>query len=245
MPVYDTPTIKCLDCTASFSGWQQCAFVLSPYYLPRLPPPAGCFEGLFLSSCLTKIPEGGWVALLIGGILASVQITWWYGSSMRRNWHQAHAKGHNDQLLEAVLSESQKAPPEVGFSFKLHASSATVTPPQDAVVTHLDSVSSLRMASMCAHSSITGRVLLEQQSPVAAVAAYFAATDMGADLPELPAITRCARVNGHMHNSTSFDATALLHAERHRLQLRMFCLKRDAVPNRCLNAPLPYPGFLD
>lgn len=185
------------------------------------------------------------MALLIGGILATVQITWWYGSSRRRSWLKAQAKGSTHQLLESVLSDNHKAPPEIGFSFKLQAPHATATTSRDAVAVHLDSVSSLRMASMCAHSSITGRVTQDPQSPVAAVSAYFAATDMGMNVPELPTITRCARVKGHKQSSTSHYTIALLHTERHCLQRRTLCLWCDAVHYGRLNAPLPRTGFPD
>jgi KUP system potassium uptake protein len=38
-----------------------------------------CFEGLYLSSALTKVPDGAWFTLTISGILASIFLLWRYG----------------------------------------------------------------------------------------------------------------------------------------------------------------------
>lgn len=34
-------------------------------------------EGLFLSANLIKVPEGGWVALMIAALVASMKLIWW------------------------------------------------------------------------------------------------------------------------------------------------------------------------
>jgi KUP system potassium uptake protein len=34
-------------------------------------------EGLFLSSTIIKIPEGGWVTILIAAAVASINLVWW------------------------------------------------------------------------------------------------------------------------------------------------------------------------
>jgi len=47
-------------------------------------------EGLFLSANLVKIPEGGWVALLMAAAVAAVKYVWWYGQKQVHSWRQAH-----------------------------------------------------------------------------------------------------------------------------------------------------------
>jgi KUP system potassium uptake protein len=34
-------------------------------------------EGLFLSSNIIKIPEGGWVTIMIAVFVASINLVWW------------------------------------------------------------------------------------------------------------------------------------------------------------------------
>ena len=46
-------------------------------------------EGLFLTANLVKIPEGGWVALLMAAAVAAVNTVWWYGQKQVHDWRQA------------------------------------------------------------------------------------------------------------------------------------------------------------
>lgn len=38
-----------------------------------------CLDGLYLSSALTKVPNGAWFTLMLAAVLASTIITWRYG----------------------------------------------------------------------------------------------------------------------------------------------------------------------
>jgi len=38
-----------------------------------------CFDGLYLSSALTKVPNGAWFTLMLAVVLASIIITWRHG----------------------------------------------------------------------------------------------------------------------------------------------------------------------
>ena len=39
----------------------------------------GLLDGLYLSSALTKVPEGAWFTLALGAVLSSIFVLWRYG----------------------------------------------------------------------------------------------------------------------------------------------------------------------
>lgn len=75
-----------------------------------------CFDGLFLSAALTKVPTGAWFTLVVAAILALVMLLWRFGK--HRQWSaerdmQVHDKAfHNDVITKTDgmwLSGGKKA----------------------------------------------------------------------------------------------------------------------------------------
>ncbi len=57
----------------------------------RLPPyvvffpwlTIACLDGLYMSSALTKVPDGAWFTLTLAGVLASILILWRFGKEQQ------------------------------------------------------------------------------------------------------------------------------------------------------------------
>ena len=41
------------------------------------------YELLYLSATLTKVASGGWVALMVAGIVSVINLVWWWGSKTK------------------------------------------------------------------------------------------------------------------------------------------------------------------
>ncbi|KAK6357735.1 hypothetical protein TWF718_002043 [Orbilia javanica] len=63
-----------------------------------------CFDGLFLSAALTKIPTGAWFTLLVAAILASVMFLWRFGK--HRQWSaEREMQVHDKAFHNAVVTK--------------------------------------------------------------------------------------------------------------------------------------------
>jgi KUP system potassium uptake protein len=54
-------------------------------------------DGLYLSSALTKIPDGAWVTLMLAVILSGIALLWRYGKELQ--WKQRSARTSLGQLI--------------------------------------------------------------------------------------------------------------------------------------------------
>lgn len=63
---------------AAMFVWRISPFVV---FLPWLI--IACIDGTFLSSALTKVPEGAWFTITLAAILASVLLVWRFGKEQQ------------------------------------------------------------------------------------------------------------------------------------------------------------------
>lgn len=78
---------------------------LSPFLvlLPWLT--VACLDGAYLSSVLTKVPEGAWVTLMIAAILALLFLLWRYGKEQQ--WFaEAEDRFHTSHFISSTMTET-------------------------------------------------------------------------------------------------------------------------------------------
>jgi KUP system potassium uptake protein len=68
----------CMVSLTAIFVWRYSPFLV---FLPWLA--VACMDGTFISSVLTKVPEGAWVTILLASILASVFLIWRYGKEQQ------------------------------------------------------------------------------------------------------------------------------------------------------------------
>jgi K+ transporter len=44
------------------------------------------YELLYLSATLTKVAYGGWVALMVAGIVSTINLVWWWGTKIKSEY---------------------------------------------------------------------------------------------------------------------------------------------------------------
>ncbi|KAI9780431.1 MAG: hypothetical protein M1839_006705 [Geoglossum umbratile] len=76
----------CMVSIAALVVWRLSPFLV---FFPWLA--IACLDGLYLSSALTKVPDGAWFTLTVSGLLACVFILWRFGKE--EQW-QAEASDH-------------------------------------------------------------------------------------------------------------------------------------------------------
>src|ERR1700733_16177449 len=54
--------------------WRLPIYVVIPIFII-----IALWDGMFLSSALTKIPQGAWVTLMIAGVITGIFVLWRYG----------------------------------------------------------------------------------------------------------------------------------------------------------------------
>ena len=77
----------------------------------------GTLDGLYLSSALTKVPNGAWFTLCLAVLLSSVFVLWRYGKE-----NQWHAEGEDRVSPSQLLTELPKDAEEDGDAPLLHLS---------------------------------------------------------------------------------------------------------------------------
>jgi KUP system potassium uptake protein len=71
--------------------FDTCMVSLAALIVWRLPPyvvffpwlTIACLDGLYMSSALTKVPNGAWFTITLAGLLASVLILWRFGKEQQ------------------------------------------------------------------------------------------------------------------------------------------------------------------
>jgi len=70
--------LKCMVSLAALIVWRLPPYVV---FLPWLT--IACLDGLYMSSALTKVPDGAWFTLLLAGVLACFLILWRFGKEQQ------------------------------------------------------------------------------------------------------------------------------------------------------------------
>lgn len=68
----------CMVSLAAMFVWR-----INPYLVLLLWLPIACLDGLYLSSALTKVPDGAWFTLTLSGCLAALFILWRFGKEQQ------------------------------------------------------------------------------------------------------------------------------------------------------------------
>jgi KUP system potassium uptake protein len=68
----------CMVSLAALIVWRIPAYIV---FLPWLI--IACLDGLYMSSSLTKVPDGAWFTLLLSALLASLLILWRFGKEQQ------------------------------------------------------------------------------------------------------------------------------------------------------------------
>lgn len=72
--IFVTSITTCLVALVAILVWRRNMLLVFAVWLPFI-----TLDGLYLSSALTKVPDGAWFTLMLAGILASIFILWRYG----------------------------------------------------------------------------------------------------------------------------------------------------------------------
>lgn len=78
----------------------------SPYlvFLPWLT--VACLDGAYMSSVLTKVPQGAWVTLIIAAILALLFLLWRYGKEQQ--WFaEAEDRFHTSHFISSAITDTR------------------------------------------------------------------------------------------------------------------------------------------
>ena len=96
--------------------WRLPIYVIIPCFLIF-----GTLDGLYLSSALTKVPDGAWFTLCLAVFLASIFVLWRFG---KENQWQAEASDNIApwKLLTKLPNASNTDPTDLGLSTKIGAS---------------------------------------------------------------------------------------------------------------------------
>uniref|UniRef100_A0A0E0CCM0 Potassium transporter n=1 Tax=Oryza meridionalis TaxID=40149 RepID=A0A0E0CCM0_9ORYZ len=65
-------------------------------------------EGTYMTSLMTKVPQGGWVPFAITGAFLSVTLSWTYGRKKKREYEARHAVG--DGEFAGIVSRCARVP---------------------------------------------------------------------------------------------------------------------------------------
>ncbi|KAK6516105.1 hypothetical protein TWF506_006016 [Arthrobotrys conoides] len=87
----------CLVSIVAVVVWRMNILIVTPIFFIF-----ACFDGLFLSAALTKVPTGAWFTLLVAAILALVMLLWRFGK--HRQWSaerdmQVHDKAFHNAVI--------------------------------------------------------------------------------------------------------------------------------------------------
>ena len=85
---------------------------LNPLLVFAIWLPICTFDGLYLTSALTKVPDGAWFTLLLAIILASIFILWRYGKES-----QWKAEGKNRYRLDYLVVKGEDGKPHLNQAF--------------------------------------------------------------------------------------------------------------------------------
>ena len=86
----------CMVTLVTLVVWRQSVFIVIPIFLVF-----GTLDGLYLSSALTKVPDGAWFTLCLAIILASIFVLWRFGKE-----NQWHAEAGDKVAVGELLFES-------------------------------------------------------------------------------------------------------------------------------------------
>jgi KUP system potassium uptake protein len=85
-------TTTCMVSIAAIICWRIHPLIVLPGFLIF-----ALFDGLYVSSALTKIPNGAWSTLMMAIILASVALVWRYGRELE--WRVTSDRSSLNQLI--------------------------------------------------------------------------------------------------------------------------------------------------
>ncbi|KAF3162582.1 hypothetical protein TWF788_001952 [Orbilia oligospora] len=89
----------CLVSIVAIVVWRMNVLIVTPIFFIF-----ACFDGLFLSAALTKVPTGAWFTLLIAAILALVMLLWRFGK--HRQWSaERNMQVHDKVFHNAVVTK--------------------------------------------------------------------------------------------------------------------------------------------
>ncbi|KAL6972045.1 Potassium transporter, partial [Sarracenia purpurea var. burkii] len=73
-------------------------------------------EGIFMTSLLNKIPQGGWVPFAISAVFLTVMLSWTYGRS-KKTLYEAERKMSYSELQDMLSNPSLYRPPGICFFY--------------------------------------------------------------------------------------------------------------------------------
>ncbi|KAF3317355.1 hypothetical protein TWF173_011007 [Orbilia oligospora] len=89
----------CLVSIVAIVVWRMKILIVTPIFFIF-----ACFDGLFLSAALTKVPTGAWFTLLVAAILALVMLLWRFGK--HRQWSaERNMQVHDKAFHNAVVTK--------------------------------------------------------------------------------------------------------------------------------------------
>ncbi|KAF3293829.1 hypothetical protein TWF132_004416 [Orbilia oligospora] len=89
----------CLVSIVAIVVWRMNILIVTPVFFIF-----ACFDGLFLSAALTKVPTGAWFTLLVAAILALVMLLWRFGK--HRQWSaERNMQVHDKVFHNAVITK--------------------------------------------------------------------------------------------------------------------------------------------
>lgn len=91
--------------------WKTNILLILGFFLPYM-----LIEGIFMTSLLNKIPQGGWVPFAISAIFLIIMLSWTYGRS-KKSAYEAERKMSTRELDEMLSSSNIYRTPGICFFF--------------------------------------------------------------------------------------------------------------------------------
>ncbi|KAI8030082.1 Potassium transporter 6 [Camellia lanceoleosa] len=101
----------CLVTLVMLVIWDTNIFLIIAFFVPFM-----VIEGIFMTSLLNKIPQGGWVPFAISAFFLVIMLSWTTGRS-RKSAYDMERKLKSVELEEMLLKPSLHRPPGICFFF--------------------------------------------------------------------------------------------------------------------------------